>query len=199
VTLPDPHPNPPIDFNTRKLPLAVVNRSWIRSHHQRFAPIHFGTSGLNRFDAPASEFGVLYVAADPHGAFIETFGRRLGETRVELVHVASRTLSQVDQTRPLHLVDITGAGLPQMGADARLGTGDYRLSRRWSLALYEHPEQPDGILYRSRHDPSRICAAIFGRAADALTATSLGSLADARNVALLATLLDAYGYSLIFP
>ena len=59
------------------------------------------------------------------------------------------------------------------------------------------PTSPDGLLYRSRHDPSRLCAAIFDRAEDALTATSLGSLADAHNVALLADLLDAYDYSLI--
>jgi hypothetical protein len=42
-----------------------------------------------------------------------------------------------------------------------------------------------------------LCAAIFDRAASALTATSLGSLADPRNAALLADLLDTYDYALI--
>ena len=78
-------------------------------------------------------------------------------------------------------------------------SGSYDLSQRWALAFHEHPDQPDGILYRSRHDPSRLCAAIFDRAADALTATTLGSLADARNAALLADLLETYEYSLIVP
>jgi hypothetical protein len=53
------------------------------------------------------------------------------------------------------------------------------------------------MLYRLRHDPSRLCAAIFDRAADALTATPMGSLADARQPALLGNVLDRYGYSLI--
>lgn len=108
-----------------------------------------------------------------------------------------RELSRINQSRPLRLVDLTGPGLSQIGADSRLAAGSYDLSQRWALAFYEHPDQPDGILYRSRHDPSRLCAAIFDRATDALTATSLGSLADAHNVALLADLLDAYEYSLI--
>ena len=176
-----------------------MQRTWIRSHHRRFAPLYFGTTGLNRFDAPAGQYGTLYLAADARGAFIETFGRRLGETRVELTQVATRLLSQVEQRRPLRLVDLTGPGLSRIGADSRLATGDYTLSQRWALALHEHPEAPDGILYRSRHDPSRLCAAIFERAADALTASSLGSLADPHNATLLADILNAYGYSLIVP
>jgi hypothetical protein len=87
--------------------------------------------------------------------------------------------------------------LSRIGADNRLTATSYDLSQRWALALYDHPDRPDGLLYRSRHDPSRFCAAIFDRAAGVLTATSLGSLADASNAALLADLLDTYEYSLI--
>ena len=105
--------------------------------------------------------------------------------------------SQILQSRPLPLVDLAGPGLSRIGADNRLTAASYDLSQRWALALYEHPDQPDGLLYRSRHDPSRLCAAIFDRAAGALTATSLGSLADAGNATLLADLLDTYEYSLV--
>lgn len=87
--------------------------------------------------------------------------------------------------------------MAQIGSDSRLATESYRLSQLWALALHQHPDEPDGLLYRSRHDPSQLCAAIFDRAADALTATSLGSLADPSNAALLADLLDTYGFSLI--
>jgi hypothetical protein len=41
--------------------------------------------------------------------------------------------------------------------------------------------------------------AIFDRAEDALTATSLGSLAAAHNAGLLADILETYEYSLIIP
>ncbi len=87
-------------------------------------------------------------------------------------------------SRPLRLVDLTGPALSQIGADGRLTTGRYDISQQWALALHQHPEQPDGLLYRSRHDPSQLCAAIFDRAADALTASPLGSLADPTNAAL---------------
>ena len=41
------------------------------------------------------------------------------------------------------------------------------IAQRWSRALWEHPQQPDGIIYRSRHDPSKVCAALFDRCASA--------------------------------
>jgi hypothetical protein len=197
VVLPEPHPDPSIDVLTRRLPLTDVHGPWVRSHLARYAPLHFGSSGFNRFDAPSGQYGALYVAADAYAAFIETFGRELGRRRIEAAQVASRALARVDQIRPLRLVDLTGPGLSLIGADSRLAAASYDLSQRWALALYEHPDQPDGLLYRSRHDPSRLCAAIFDRAASALTATSLGSLADASNAALLADLLDTDEYSLI--
>jgi hypothetical protein len=199
VHLPEPHPDPPLDIQRRRLPLTETSGPWIRSHARGYGPIFFGKSGRTRFDAPAGQFGVLYVAADIHGAFIETFGRRLGLTLLGMHDFAARELSTITTIRPFRLVDLTSAGLSMNGADSRLSSGSYDLSQRWALAFHEHSDQPDGILYRSRHDPSRLCAAIFDRASDALTATSLGSLADPHNTALLAELLDAYDYSLIVP
>lgn len=197
MVLPEPHPEPPPELNLRPLPLHEAPGPWIRSHELRHAPLYFGTTGANRFDAPARQYGTLYVAGDFHGAFIETFGRRLGMKRLTRARVGTRNFAEISQVRPLQLVDLTRPGLSRIGADSRLASGSYDLSQRWALAFYEHPDQPDGILYRSRHDPARLCAAIFDRAEDALTATSLGSLADAHNVALLADLLDTYEYSLI--
>jgi RES domain-containing protein len=199
VQLPEPHPDPPTNLHQSGLPLYEAHGPWIRSHPRRYQPLHFGNTGFNRFDAPGGQYRILYVAADVHGAFIETFGRQLGERRLEAAHVASRALSQVTHGHPLQLVDLTGPGLSQIGADTRLTAANYDLSQRWALALHEHPDQPDGLLYRSRHDPSRLCAAIFDRAASALTATPLGSLADSSNAALLADLLDTYDYALIGP
>jgi hypothetical protein len=197
VVTPDPHPDPPGDLQHRKLPLIEATGPWVRSHALHHGPIFFGRTGVNRFDAPSDQYGVLYVAEDIQGAFIETFGRQLGIHEIPIARIAARTFSQVLQSRPLRLVDLIGPGLSRIGADNRLTAASYDPSQRWSLVLHEHPDHPDGLLYRSRHDPSRLCAAIFDRAAGALTATSLGSLADASNAALLANLLDTYEYSLI--
>jgi len=197
VELPEPHPAPPTDLAQRPLAIAESAGPWIRSHAHGRGPLFFGRTGANRFDDPDRRYGVLYVAEDPQGAFIETFGRQLGERYVTTTRLEGRSLARVMVSRPLRLVDLTGPGLSQIGADGRLTTGRYDISQQWALALHQHPEQPDGLLYRSRHDPSQLCAAIFDRAADELTASPLGSLADPTNAALLADLLDAYGFSLI--
>jgi hypothetical protein len=154
VVLPEPHPEPLSDLNAQPLPTYMANGPWVRSHATLHSPLHFGRAGLNRFDAPGGQYGILYLAADIHGAFIETFGRALGVRTITVARLASRLFTEVRQTRPLRVVDLTGPGLARIGADGRLSTGAYDLSQRWALALHEHPDRPDGLLYRSRHDPN---------------------------------------------
>jgi hypothetical protein len=78
---------------------------------------------------------------------------------------------------------------------AELATGsDYALSQLWSRVLWEHSDEPDGILYRSRHDDSALCVALFDRAKGALEVVGDYSLAeDSRQ---LARLLRRYGLAL---
>ena len=161
---------------------------------------------MGRFDAPAGEFGTLYVGSDAHAAFIETIGHvdasrhRPGWKIVTGVTLAERELAHMVPRRPLRFVDLTGSGLARIGADGRLTsdtTDGYAISQRWALAFYRHPSEPDGLLYRPRHDPSRFAAAIFDRAADAFNWVRLGSLADPANAALLADILDTYGFELL--
>jgi len=147
---------------------------WFRSHLIQPAlagptsPVYYGKKGRYRFDDPRLEYGVLYVAQDPHGAFIETFGQ-LGDTTVALprsittITLAARSLSELRAQRPLRLADLTGNGLAKIGADSRLFSGPWEAAQPWSRAIFEHPSQVDGIFYRSRHDPSRKSAAIFDR------------------------------------
>ncbi len=49
----------------------------------------------------------------------------------------------------------------------------------------------------ARHDPSRMCLALFDRAGDAIEVTTLGSLADPGHAVLVAMLLDTYGFGLV--
>lgn len=114
----------------------------------------------------------MYIGADFYCCFIETFGRldrgTIDFRVVDRSSLETRCISQITVTRPLRLVDLTGPGLRRIGADGRLCTGDHTQARLWALALWGHPEQPDGILYPARHDPSRKSAALFDRAADAV-------------------------------
>jgi len=190
------HPEPPADLARRKLPLARLRGPFFRIHRVRHAALYFGTAGMYRFDAPTKQFGVLYAGLDVHCAFIETFGHATGARLVEIAELSARSLAEITSRRPLRFVDLRAAGLPRMGADAALTSGlDYDLSHRWSLALHGHPQKPDGIAYRARHDPSRTAVAIFDRAKSVLSMKSLGTM-DAHS-GRLADLLDTYDFGLV--
>jgi hypothetical protein len=189
------HPDPPPSF---RLLVTRVSGVWYRIHRARHAPLHFGRASANRFDPPAREFGVLYVARDAHGAFIETFGHETGVRYVTERELADRGIAAISTRRPLRLADLRGEGLARMGADAQLTSGpDYDLSRRWARAIHDHPRTPDGILYRARHDPARFCAAIFDRAGRRLRVTPMGSLDARRNRDLLAAILTTCKFGLV--
>jgi RES domain-containing protein len=173
----------------------------MRIHSASHGAIFFGrklTPGDNRFDAPAGEFGVLYVGRDAHCAFVETFLHATGVRFVTTAELSRRTLSVVEARRPLRLVDLRGRGLARMGADGALTAGtDYALTQKWSKAIHDHPRQPDGILYRARHDPSRSAAAIFERVQPELRTHGVGKLSDAARTNLLADILDTYEVGLL--
>lgn len=197
---PGPHPLPVDDLQRRPLPLIVTGQSWYRIHRIGDDALHFGESGGSRFDAPGREFGVLYAGSDAYCAFIETLGRRIGERNVHVHDLRARMLVRIDVGQPLRLVDLTGSGLARLGADERLCTGDYAVARQWSLALFRHPESPDGLYFRSRHDPSRPSVAIFSPRepnAASLLATEIGSLAGPEHAELLADILETYGFGLL--
>ena len=151
------HPEPPSDFDDHELALRNVVGPLFRIHLAPRAPIYFGrTSARSRFVAPAGEFGVLYCAEDEWGAFIETFGQATGVSSVTVSSLAANPMAKIALSRPLQVMDFASSGgLARVGADARLCTGDHELSRRWSLAVWRHPAQVDGIAYGCRHDPPR--------------------------------------------
>jgi len=196
VTDPGPHPDPPEDLGGRKLPIKSYAGPWFRFHKHELGPLHFGRSGQFRFDAPRQEFGVLYVARDEFGAFIETFGRGSGRL-VDQAQLEARRLTRVRSRRPIHLVDLAGAGLARLEADSRLTAGDYRVAQRWSLGFYNHPTHPDGMVYPARHDASRLCAALFDRLGAELEVEQTIDLADREHRRLLGALLDTYDFELL--
>lgn len=192
---PQPHPEPPAELPAVGLPITRRSRRWFRAHQCRRHPLFFGRTGEWRYDDPERSFGVLYVAADFEGAFVEgcLHDAAVGTTSALLSerYLARRCLSNICFAAPLRLVDLSGPGLAAIGADARLCVGDYLVAQLWSRALWRHPQQPDGILYLARHNPAIVCAAVFDRA-PAAAAERLGPMLGPRLVRRTAALLDAY-------
>jgi hypothetical protein len=192
------HPEPPADLNSRELLIREVEGPLFRIHRSSYDPLHFGRAARYRFDAPAGEFGVLYCAEDEWGAFIETFGQSTGVSTVSVNSLTANPLARVALSRPLRVVDFAASGgLTRVGADARLCSGPHDLARRWSLAIWRHPAQADGIAYGCRHDPPRVGLAVFDRAADAVSAESVGPLILPEHQVLLGRILDTYKFGLI--
>jgi hypothetical protein len=160
-------------------------------------PIYFGKNNGYRFDAPRGEFGVLYAAETPEGAFLETCVReRPAGNLFVLSYFQERKLTKISLQKPLRLVDLTGPGLSLLGADNRLTTGSYRIAQRWSRAFWSHADCPSGILYCSRLNPSLRSIALFDRAAIGLSPSDCGPLADPRNLVFLAEMLNRYQLAL---
>jgi RES domain len=83
-----------------------------------------------------------------------------------------------------------------MGADARLSSGSYPIARQWAQAIHDHPQQVDGIRYRSRHDDERYSYGIFDRCSSELQEQNLGNLLES-HPSLLAEILNCYDYGLL--
>lgn len=176
---PGSHPLPPVDFQARKLALRRLPAStlWYRFHDKSFNALYFGKQRAQRFDDPEQDFGVLYVARQMEGAFAEVFLRNVEPYRFLTTTILERkVLSTVSTNRSLKLVDLAGIGLARMGIDNRLATGSYTISQAWSRAFQTHPQMPDGLLYRSRHYPKHLCAAIFATTQTAFKEERLGTL-----------------------
>jgi len=197
---PGPHPDPPSDFSARTLPIVRLGGSFFRCHRSSYDPLHFGTSGRSRFDDPFGEFGVLYTARDPYGAFIETFGQITGVRTVSSAVLKSHCLSELYPLRPLILVDLFGSGcLARCGADSRLFAGERSIAQRWSRAIHERGDvKADGILYPARHNHERQAVAIFDRAPELeIVETRPWYEPDGRLRSELPGILDLYGFGIV--
>lgn len=195
------HPEPPPNFNRISLPLKKIRIPILRIFRIGEPPIFFGKSGNNRFDAPDKEYSILYAGRDEFCAFIETFGHTTGYNFITQEEIEERGMIKIKLKQTLHLVDLTGHGLAQIGADNRLCSGDnIQIAQVWALALFNHHMKPDGIWYRPRHDPARFAAAVFDRAKNKLNKKPVilvNKFSSSEHKALLAKLLDHYSFGLM--
>jgi hypothetical protein len=171
----------------------------MRIHGQARNAIWFGPARgrkpIHRFDDPAGQFRVCYFGTTLEVCFAETFLRNPPVRILALDDLAGRSIATVEVRRDLQLVSIHGSSLARLGVTAELASGsDYAGSQLWSRALWEHSDQPDGILYRSRQDDSALCAAVYDRAKVGLAIVHDHSLAE--DAQQLARLLRRYGLGL---
>ena len=162
-------PPPPASI-PGSLPVTEIAQGtqWWRIHRTEHPPVFFGPPKdeppTYRFDAPGGEYRILYVGQTLSAAFVETLLRNPRIPFVERVELEKRSSSLLSNDHALKLVDLRGGGLSRIGVDSRLTSGSYTRAGQWALALWAHSDQPDGLLYRSKHDPNHICAALFDRA-----------------------------------
>lgn len=200
---PGPPPLPPRDLHSRPLPIHLhdVDRNLYRIHPANRYALFFGPAKgqppRGRWDAPDGRYRVCYLAEQPFAAFAETFLREPGTMLLEMEDLAARSLAIVYILAPLRLVAMHGQGLHALGATAASCTGDYAVSRAWSAALHAHPEKPDGIRYRARHDDDGFAIALFDRAQNSVADMDGAPLTDPANRARLAECLNRYEIGLL--
>lgn len=191
---PGPHghaPAPPAWLATAALPIVAyaAGAAFCRCHRTRDAPIFFGPPPGSRpkfrFDAPRAEFRTLYVGLSLEAAIVETLCRNPARRTVDFVDLELRSRAVLTSAAQLRLVKAHGDGLAQLGTTAALATGPYAASRVWAHFLWSHKEQPDGLVYPSRHNPELLCAAIFDRSHATFTASTSPLLADAASLAAI--------------
>jgi len=175
--------NVPNDFCSRPLSVVFIKpQELVRIFRPPLSgansAIYYSRHSVNRFDAPktlpeSARFGVTYAAFDLATCFAETITRednrrdhRLGGIAVsESVQITTRMVANLSATTLLRLVDVSDVGLYMIGAESgTFNSPIYRdTTQPWAAAIYERPEQVDGLLYRSRFLNGRFAVAIFER------------------------------------
>jgi len=191
---------PPADLNSRAPLIHVPSDTtiWYRSHEMSRHPVFFGKGMANRWDAPAGEYGVLYLGSDVFCAFMESIGRGVLRSRwFPRSRFSKEVFRRFGLPGRFVLMDlVSSGGLTRIGAEGSLSSGSgYKNSQRWSKALRDHPAKPDGIYYYSRHDPSRTACALYEHCASALEVVGPPVRWDA-DPALLGSILDHYGFGI---
>ena len=113
-------------------------------------------------------------------------GRRLG--------IMDRAATELVCRRDLRVVTLYSSGLQAVGTDNAISTGPYEPCGLWSDAFWDHPDQPDGIVYQSRRDARELCLALFARPDLSFDIKSTKPLTAMLHQ--IAVLLDGYGKSL---
>jgi hypothetical protein len=150
---------------------------------QRFRRLYLNLPGYNalgfgktpsRFSDPrkriaSNRFGVLYLGTSLMVCFLEALLRdkrngAVGDFPLAERELHARQYVEIINAHELRLVDLRGNCAIRMGVPSDVARASKQsLARAWSVAFYEHPEKPDGVIYPSRLN-SEINLAIYDRA-----------------------------------
>jgi len=163
-------------FARAPLHIAAVDRgqTFGRIYFSRYSDPLGGSKSSSRFSDPRrrrlmNRFGVLYLGSTLKVCFLEAILRDrrngvIGDYAIRESKLRSRRYVLIEPTSRLYLVDLRRDGCVRMGIPSDVPRrANQVLARRWSLAFYEHPSQPDGIIYSSRLNEDTNLA-IYGRA-----------------------------------
>lgn len=179
-------PEVPKNFNQRQLPAVQVPvRTWWRLHDRMFStPIYWNRSGKYRFDSKDAAFGVFYSGESIASVFLEIFGDKVRHSRrLAFSQINRYDIYRIEVPSHLKVLILEGVNLAKIGATVGCFVGSYPLSQRWGMALMNHHENIDGVIYIGRRSGSR-CLALFGDDAhpkeyqNTLTAKFVKPLAD---------------------
>jgi RES domain len=113
----------------------------------------------------------LYGAESFEGALSETVFHDVPVTgpgrQILISSLTSFLQSTIAPTRPLRLADLRGFGLRRIGTTRAAlidsPASEYPATAQWAKALYECPQQPDGIIWTSRQYDRAAALILFGR------------------------------------
>jgi len=143
----------------------------------RSQPLYYGRDGTNRYDAPARDYGVLYLGRDLHTALMESVFHKHQwdkdtKRSIALAEVQSRLVRAVGVLEDLHLADLTAEGVMAgyFGLNLeQLASRSYTHTQQVSGQVHAMRESDgvalfDGVLYPSRNNYPAASIALFERA-----------------------------------
>lgn len=137
----------------------------VRTKYRSSEP-SFRKEAIYRFDSPDKSFGTLYCARDFKTCFLETVVRDRPTLRIPGNEYDSRSVVfLLLDTSQLDLVPLYGKAITQMRLDsADLLGKDYGFTQTLAKDIHDHPDAPDGMIYRARFDTDSLAIVLFDRA-----------------------------------
>lgn len=143
----------------------------------RGQPLYYGRDGTNRYDAPARDYGILYLGRDLPTALMESVFHKHqwdkdAKRSIALAEVRKRLVRAVGVLEDLHLADLTAEGVMAgyfgLNLEQLAGRGYTHMQRVSGQvhAMLGSDDAPlfDGVLYPSRNNYPAASIALFERA-----------------------------------
>ncbi len=192
------------ELNDRELPVIEIDpEQLIRISSYKTGEPFFGKGNDNRYDDPQREYGTCYCGLSLIVSIAETLlhdqvpcrgAHAIDARRITGVQVVRFP----EGTAPVRLAHFTGANLRYLVGPNDLvgGLGSFDLTQAWSRAIYEHPQELDGVLYMSRHINDQHAIVLFDRAEHKLGPAvyrDLGDVAGSLAALMVLRIVPEYG------